>query len=55
MILNQLVRAGDIGKTIKKRELEPLTAPSVPEPDYAPEPVEEPVPVSVPEPEKVPA
>jgi hypothetical protein len=55
------IRAGDIGRTTKKRELEPLPetapleepviAPAIPAP--APEPVPEPVPE--PEPEKVPA
>ncbi len=43
--MSRLLRAGDIGKTIKKRELEPLTAPPVAEPL----PESEPVPEFVPE------
>lgn len=42
-------RAGDIGEGQEEWEFEPLTLPSVPEPDYAP------APAPVREPEKVPA
>jgi hypothetical protein len=44
---------GDIGKPKERREYEPLTAPSVPEPVI--EPIPEPIAEPIPEPEKVPA
>jgi len=48
ILMRHGVKAGDIGRTVKKRELEPLSVPAE-EPLTAP--AEEPAPVLVPEPQ----
>lgn len=42
---HRAIRAGDIGANPREIEMEPLSAPAVPEPVVAPEPILQPEPV----------